>query len=144
MNEAQAAMFHHPVTRNFFRSTILRDTPAAMKCLANDVTVQASFFPETVVGIENIPQSFEAFVNVCDRIEIERVFHDGPYTGVKMKIFFGEFVLDGLDYTHQNEEGLIDQLLVMWRPLESILAFRNAMFTKMGVPHQKLVSEDAA
>jgi hypothetical protein len=53
---------------------------------------------------------------------------EGPqHVSEFFKVTIGSLALDGMDYWRLDEEGLIQEMTVLWRPLPAILAVQNQL-----------------
>jgi hypothetical protein len=53
---------------------------------------------------------------------------EGPqHVSEFFKVTVGSVALDGMDYWRLDEEGLIQEMTVLWRPLPAILAVQNQL-----------------
>ncbi|ADB48854.1 nuclear transport factor 2 family protein [Conexibacter woesei] len=118
------------------------DFGAIPALLADDVvfTSPVAFRPYpgkaiTTAILNGVSRVFEDFRYVR---EFESA--DGRDHALMFKARVGEREIDGCDFLHMNDDGLIDDLLVMVRPLSAAQALAEAM----GAQFEQIASEAAA
>lgn len=128
--------------RAFREAVEAHDLDAAEALLAEDVvfTSPVVFKPYTGKAItaailRNVAQVFEDFVYVRETSSADGRDHALVFTAR-----VGERRLDGCDFIHVNDEGLIDDLMVMVRPLSGAQALAEAM----GARFARIAEEAAA
>jgi SnoaL-like domain len=116
--------------RHEFRSAIeARDLDSVLSLLSEDVVFRSPIVYAPYHGREATGLLLRA---------VERVFEDFRYvreiggadTSDEALVFrarIGDRELEGCDFLHTNDQGLIDELCVMVRPLSGALALAEAM-----------------
>jgi SnoaL-like domain len=115
---------------NPFRAAVeARDLDAAIALFAEDATFRSPIVFKPYAGREQIAPVLYA---------VSRVFEDFRYLreigapdahdhALVFEARVGARTLEGCDFLHTNDEGLIDELVVMVRPLSAALALAEAM-----------------
>jgi hypothetical protein len=113
-----------------FRAAIeALDIERAMGLLAEDVVFRSPIVFKPYQGREQVAVLLQA---------VARVFEDFRYTheigapgapdhALVFEARVGSRQIEGCDFLHTNEDGLIDELFVMVRPLSGALALAEAM-----------------
>jgi SnoaL-like domain len=116
--------------RHEFRSAIeARDLDSVLALLSEDVVFRSPIVYAPYHGREATGLLLRA---------VERVFEDFRYIreiggadtadeALVFKARIGERELEGCDFLHTNDQGLIDEFYVMVRPLSGALALAEAM-----------------
>lgn len=115
-----------------FRAAVeARDIETAIALLAPDVRFRSPVVFEEYVGREVVGHLLRA---------VFATFEDFHYvtevaTGADHVLVFharvGDRELDGVDVVHDDEDGLIDDFMVMVRPLSGAHALRDAMAARL-------------
>jgi hypothetical protein len=115
----------------FRRAVEAGDIEGAMACLHDDVILDSpvAFRPfEGRIQVEAVLRlvldTFEDFRDVEEVI-------DGPTAVLLFETRVGDRRIEGVDYIHTDEDGLIDHFTVMVRPLSGAIALAEAMGPKV-------------
>jgi hypothetical protein len=116
-----------------------RDLDAAMAELAPDVVFRSPIVHKPYRGPEAVRALLEGVLAIFEDFRYERVI--GAPDAVDHALVFatriGDRQIEGCDFLHENADGLIDEFVVMVRPLSGALALADAMrahFEGAGVP----------
>jgi hypothetical protein len=117
-----------------FRAAIeARDIEAAAAALAEDVVFRSPivFKPYegkavTAVILTTVARVLEDFV-----YETELWSDDGRDHALVFRARIGDREIEGCDFLHHDEDGLVDRLTVMVRPLSAALALRERMAAEL-------------
>ncbi len=120
-----------------FRAAVeARDIQAAAAVLAEDVVFRSPivFMPyagkaatSAVLGAALLV--FEDFV-----YEAEMASGDGRDHALMFRARVGDKEIEGCDFLHHDDKGLVDRLTVMVRPLSAALALRDRMAAQLEAP----------
>lgn len=116
-----------------------RDLDAAVATLAPDVVFRSPIVHKPYHGREAVRALLEGVLAVFDDFRYERVI-GAPGARDHALVFaarVGDRELQGSDFLHTNDEDLIDEFMVMVRPLTGALALADGMrahFEAEGVP----------
>ena len=113
-----------------FRSAIeRRDLDAVVALLARDVVFRSPFVYAPYHGREQVRALLSAVARVFEDFSYSRQIGSGG--GADHAYVFrarvGDREVEGCDFVHTNDEGLIDELYVMVRPLSGAVALAEAM-----------------
>ena len=113
-----------------FRDAVeAQDIEAAIALLAEDVVFRSPVVFKPYHGREAVAPLLRAVSRVFEDFRYEREI--GAEGASDHALVFsarvGERELDGCDFLHTNEHGLIDDMCVMVRPLSGALALAEAM-----------------
>jgi hypothetical protein len=112
------------------------DIEAAAALLAEDVVFRSPVVFKPYHGREAVAHLLLAVSRVFEDFRYEREI-GAPEARDHALVFnarIGERELDGCDFLHTNEDGLIDDLCVMVRPLSGVLALAEAMKVELEAP----------
>ena len=128
--------------KQFRRAVEARDEEAIAALLAEDVvfTSPVAFTPypgkaTTAAILRAVLRVFEDFHYVREIADV-----DGQDSALIFKAVVSGKQVDGCDFLHVNDEGLIDDFTVMVRPLSAAVAVSEAM----GAQFDRVQSEAAA
>jgi limonene-1,2-epoxide hydrolase len=121
---------HATPTPHPFRDAVeAQDIEAAIALLAEDVVFRSPVVFKPYHGREAVAPLLRAVSRVFEDFRYEREI--GAEGASDHALVFsarvGERELDGCDFLHTNEHGLIDDMCVMVRPLSGALALAEAM-----------------
>jgi hypothetical protein len=115
------------------------DIDGAAPYIADDVVVRTPIMHEPIKGKEKLIPVLAHLLRLADKYETVEVLPGESHFAVIHRFKFGSVEIEGVDYLHLNEAGLIDGLAVMWRPLPAIVAVQALVASILGVPPLKLV-----
>lgn len=113
-----------------FRAAVeAKDVDAMMALMTDDVVLRSPVVFKPYVGREAVAQIVYGVCEVFEDFRYTReIGADGP--GDHVLIFqarVGAREIEGIDFVHVNEDGAIDELIVMVRPLNGALELAQAM-----------------
>ena len=113
-----------------------RDVQAAVAVLADDVVFSSPIVYTPYAGkgvatavLSAVGRLFEDF-----GYEAELASEDGRNHALMFRARVDGKDLQGCDFLHHGEDGLVDQLTVMVRPLSAALALRDRMAAQLETP----------
>jgi hypothetical protein len=115
---------------NPFRAAVeARDVEGAVALLADDVVFRSPVVFKPYQGREVVGALLLAVSRVFEDFRYEReIGAEGAQDhALVFKARVGDREIQGCDFLHTNEDGLIDDLTVMVRPLSGALALAEAM-----------------
>jgi hypothetical protein len=113
-----------------FREAIeAQDLEAAMKLMADDVVFRSPVVFKPYHGREAVAMLLGAVARVFEGFRYDREIGapDAFDHALVFRARVGDRELEGCDFLHVDEHGLIDELCVMVRPLSGVLALAEAM-----------------
>ncbi|KOV71902.1 nuclear transport factor 2 family protein [Streptomyces sp. MC1] len=115
--------------RAFREAVEAGDLDAVEALLAEDVVFTSPVVFKPYPGKAITAAVLRAVVHVFDDFRYVREIGDpdGPDHALVFRARVGDRDLTGCDFLHVNEDGLIDDLMVMVRPLSGAQALREAM-----------------
>ena len=128
-----------PVATQLRSALEARDLDGAVATLAPDVGFRSPIVHKPYHGPEAVRALLEGVMAVFEDIRYERVI-GAPDAADHALVFvarIGDRELEGCDFLHENAAGLIDEFVVMVRPLTGALALADGMrshFEGTGVP----------
>ena len=109
-----------------------KDLEAMLTHMSDDIRLQTPLVPEPFQGKASIRPVVEALLAVVDSFEFLELMEGPQHVSEFFKVTVGSLVLDGVDYWRLNEEGLIQEMTVLWRPLPAILAVKDRLDAGVG------------
>jgi hypothetical protein len=110
-----------------------RDIEAAVALLADDVVFNSPIVFRRYVGRDAAGAVLTAVARVFEDFsyEAELTSEDGRHHALMFRARVGDKELEGCDFLHHGEDGLVDQLTVMVRPLSAAVALRDRMAAEL-------------
>jgi hypothetical protein len=120
--------------RAFREAVEAQDMDAVEALLAEDVVFTSPVVFKPYPGKAITAAILHAVARVFEDFRYEREIGDpdGPDHALVFSARVGDRELTGCDFIHVNEEGLIDDLMVMVRPLSGAQALQEAMAAQFG------------
>lgn len=106
-----------------------RDLDAAVALLAPDVVFRSPIVHKPYQGPEAVRALLEGVMAIFQDFRYERVIGapDAADHALVFSTRVGDRDVEGCDFLHENADGLIDEFVVMVRPLSGALALADAM-----------------
>lgn len=123
-----------------FRAAIeAHDMNAAAALLAEDVVFSSPVVFNQYRGREAVATILHAVARVFEDFRYVRDIgaSDGRDHALVFHARVGERELEGVDLLHQAQDGLIDELTVMVRPLTAAIALADAMKTQLAAAQER-------
>ena len=106
-----------------------RDLDAAVALLAPDVVFRSPIVHKPYEGPEAVRALLEGVLSIFQDFRYQRVI-GAPDAADHALVFttrIGEWQIEGCDFLHENDDGLIDEFVVMVRPLTGAHALAEGM-----------------
>jgi limonene-1,2-epoxide hydrolase len=106
-----------------------RDLDAAVALMAPDVVFRSPIVHKPYQGPQAVRVLLEGVMATFEDFRYERVI-GAPDAADHALVFatrIGDREIEGCDFLHENADGLIDEFVVMVRPLSGALALAEAM-----------------
>jgi limonene-1,2-epoxide hydrolase len=106
-----------------------RDLDAAVALLADDIVFRSPIVHKPYQGRDAVRALLDGVMHVFEDFRYERVI-GAPDAADHALVFtarIGERELEGCDFLHENSDGLIDEFVVMVRPLTGAHALAEGM-----------------
>jgi hypothetical protein len=106
-----------------------QDIDGAIALLADDVVFRSPVVYAPYHGRESVASILSAAARVLEQFRYQREI-GAPGARDHALVFtarIGERDVEGCDFVHINEHGLVDDLCVMVRPLSAVVALADAM-----------------
>ncbi len=97
----------------------------------------------TVPGKTQVQAVLGHLLAVVDTFEVRELLRGDENVAVFLRMRMGDVEIDGVDVTHLDDNGLIDSMTVMWRPLPAVVAVQARIAPRLGLAALKLVADDA-
>jgi limonene-1,2-epoxide hydrolase len=124
----------------FRRAVEAQDIEAAMALLADDVQFRSPVVFKPYQGREAVAALLRAVSRVFEDFRYEREIgaSDARDHALVFRARVGDREIEGCDFLHVDEQGLIDDFCVMVRPLSGSLALAEAMKAQLEAAQQGL------
>ncbi|MBV9222980.1 MAG: nuclear transport factor 2 family protein [Acidobacteriaceae bacterium] len=104
-----------------------KDLEAMLTHMAEDISLRTPLVAEPFQGKAAIRPVVEALLSIVDRFDFLEMMQGPQHVSEFFRVTVGSYELDGVDYWRLNEEGLIQEMTVLWRPLPAIAAVQNKL-----------------
>ncbi len=111
-----------------------KDLDAMLTHMNDDVRLLTPLVSEPFQGKTAIRPVVEALLAVVDSFEFLELMEGPQHVSEFFRVTAGPLVLDGMDYWRLDEDGLILEMTVLWRPLPAIIAVQNQLNNATGSP----------
>ena len=111
-----------------------KDLDAMLLHMTDDVRLLTPLVAEPFHGKAAIRPVVEALLTVVENFEFLELMEGPRHVSEFFRVTIGSLVLDGVDYWRLDEEGLIQEMTVLWRPLPAIVAVQNQLNTASSRP----------
>jgi hypothetical protein len=124
----------------FRRALETGEPDAVLELVSADVVLNSPVVFRPYHGSEAVGVVLRAADRVLDDFHFEREIGAGGASdqALVFRARVGDRQLQGCDFVHEGDDGLIDELTVMVRPLSAALAFAEAMKTEVAVVQREL------
>jgi hypothetical protein len=126
-----------------YREAIRRGDTASLKAVfADDAQLRVPLFTDPLVGRDTVAELLSVLFGIADSVQLGDAFtgSDGGYA-IALTLKVGSVELEGLEYVHFDDDGLVDVLMVTLRPLEGLVAMQNTLAPLLGHPPLALVAQ---
>ncbi len=124
-----------------FRAAVeAQDLNAAMALMSDDVVFRSPVVYKPYQGRDTVALLLGAVAQVFEDFRYDREI-GAPEASDHALVFrarIGDRELEGCDFLHTNEQGLIDEMCVMVRPLSGAHALADAMKARLEQAQSKL------
>ena len=125
----------------FRRAVEARDAEALVATLADDVVFRSPAVHKPYRGRDEVQVVLRAVTRVFDDFRYVQTWGEGADHVLLFEATVGDRQLEGADFVHTDEDGLVDDLRVMVRPLSGLNALVAAMqqaipevLAELGIP----------
>ena len=108
-----------------------RDLPALPAVLAKDVSIGAPPYWEKIDGRDLVGHLLGLIVHTIEGFTYHREWRDGSEFALEFRGRVGDIELQGIDLITVNDRGEVQNLDVMIRPLNAVVALRETIAPKM-------------
>ncbi len=108
-----------------------RDLPALPAVLAKDVSIGAPPYWGKIDGRDLVGHLLGLIVHIIEGFTYHREWRDGPEFALEFRGRVGDIELQGIDLITVNDRGEVQNLDVMIRPLDAVVALRETIAPKM-------------
>ncbi|MYM66011.1 nuclear transport factor 2 family protein [Pseudoduganella sp. FT55W] len=129
---------------DYFKALSNKDTQGIVPHLAENIVLLGPIFPEPTAGREAVVQILSGFLATIDTLEVNLTFASGRDVAVFFSFSCNGITVKGNEHLHLDENGLIDQIEVAWRPLPDAVRIQEIFAHKLGFEPMRLVSANAA
>jgi hypothetical protein len=126
-----------------YRDAIGRGDVASLTAVfAENAQLRVPLFSDPVSGREAVAEILGVLFGVADSVDLGDAF-TGPKGGyaIALALKVGGVELEGMEYVHFDDDGLVDVLMVTLRPLDGLIAMQNTIAPLLGKPALALVPQ---
>jgi hypothetical protein len=116
----------------FGRAVEAGDEDAAVATLADDVTFRSPAVYKPYHGRAQVEAILRLVATVFEDFRYTNEWRDGRTTILFFEASVGDRDVQGIDILEDNEDGLVEQLTVMIRPLSGLQAVAQTMAARLG------------
>lgn len=128
----------------YFEALSARDNLRIVPHLADNIVLLGPIFPEPTVGKDAVVEVLSGFLETIDTLEVNRTFASDRDVAVFFSFTCNGITVKGNEHLHLDDQGLIDQIEVAWRPLPSAVLVQEVFANKLGFEPMRLVPASAA
>ena len=112
------------------------DVDRAVSLMTEDVTFRSPIVHKPYQGRDEVSAILHAVSRVFQDFRYDRVIGEegAPDHALVFRARVGDREVEGCDFLHTDEAGLIDELFVMVRPLSGAMALAEAMRAELEQP----------
>jgi len=121
------------VSHPFGRAVENRDDDAAIATLADDVVFRSPAVYKPYRGRDDVERVLRLVATVFENFRYTNEWRDGRTTILFFDANVGARELQGVDILEENDDGLVEALTVMIRPLSGLQAVAAAVAARLGV-----------
>src|ERR1700688_3372486 len=99
-----------------------KDLEAMLTHMADDMILKTPLVAEPFKGKAAIRPVVVALMGVVDKFHFREIMQGPRHVSVSFGLTVGSVELDAIDYIRLNEAGLVQEMMVLWRPLPAVVA----------------------
>ena len=121
------------VRHPFGRAILDGDEEAALATIADDVEFRSPAVYKPYHGKEDVSNVLRLVATVFDNFRYTNEWRDGKTTILFFEANVGDRELQGVDILEEGDDGLVEELTVMVRPLSGLQALAGAVAARLGI-----------
>ena len=104
-----------------------KDLEAMLTHMADDIVLKTPLVAEPFKGKAAIRPVVEALLRVVDAFDFREILQGPQHVSAFFGITVNSNELDGVDYWRVDDDGLIREMTVLWRPLPAAIAVQEVL-----------------
>jgi len=104
-----------------------KDLEAMLAHMADDVVLRTPLAAEPLRGKTAIRPVVGALLGVVDAFDFREILEGPEHVASFFRLTFDSVELDGMDYWRLRDDGLIQEMTVLWRPLPDMLGVQKRL-----------------
>lgn len=124
----------------YFKALSNRDKIGIALHFSDDILLHGPIHADPIQGKEAVVSILSGFVDTIETLEVNLTMSAGQDVAVFFTFSRDGITVQGNERLHVDEEGLIDSIMVAWRPLPAAVQFQEMFAAKMGFRPMHLVS----
>jgi hypothetical protein len=120
-----------------------KDLEAMLPHMADDMILKTPLVAEPFKGKAAIRPVVVALMGVVDKFHFREIMQGPQHVSVSFGLTVGSVELDAIDYIRLNEAGLVQEMMVLWRPLPAVVAVLSKLNLADGGPALELAPASA-
>lgn len=123
----------------YFEALSNRDSLRIVPHFADDIVLLGPIFPEPTEGKDAVVEVLTGFLETIDTLDVNLRFASERDVAVFFSFTCNGITVKGNEHLHLDENGLIDQIEVAWRPLPAAVLVQEVFAGKLGFEAMRLV-----
>ena len=99
-----------------------KDLEAMLTHMADQVILKTPLHVGPFEGKDAVRSVVRPLLGVVDKFDFKELMQGPEHVSQYFAVTIGSIELDGMDYWHLDEAGLIQEMTVLWRPLPAVSA----------------------
>lgn len=119
------------------------DVDKVRQSLSPKVVLRSPILEDAVEGPDAVVKVIAGLLKFIDNFELLGMMEGDGMHSTSFRYLSGDVRIEGMDLIKLDENGLVEDLRVFWRPLPSIVQMQRRIADALGVPKMKLSEESA-
>jgi hypothetical protein len=122
----------HDALQPYLDAIASGDSTRLAAVFADDVHLKSPLFAAPVAGKDAATRVLGVLFGAADSVDLGDVFVGPDGFAIALSIELGDVDLEGHEYVHVDQDGLVDVLMVTLRPLDGLIALQNRLAPLIG------------
>lgn len=126
---------------DYFKALSNRNKLGIDAHFSEDIVLLGPIYAEPIEGKDAVVKILSGFIETIESLEVGLTISSGRDVAVFFTFMRDGITVKGNERLHVDEDGLIDNIEVAWRPLPAAVQIQEIFAAKMGFPAMHLVSD---
>jgi len=126
---------------DYFKALSNRDKLGIVPHFSDNIVLHGPIYADVIEGKDAVVKILSGFIETIEKLEVNLTLSSGQDVAVFFTFSRDGITVQGNERLHVDENGLIDSILVAWRPLPAAVQLQEIFAAKMGFPAMHLVSD---